>query len=245
MGTSGCATRAVDAGVFRGVGGAEVRRLAVEAVARGDVRLRDGWARAFALAAAATAAAGRQGGVLSTSVVSVNWSRRFVCECLRAAAVAAQDAGGDDVLWAVRACEVFANELPDVVAEGAGQNQEAAGLEGKALELRTSDDKLRQVLRIRERDSGGESTTRTVYVGDSATDLECLVAADVGVVVRDEDLGGGQREFKETCHRIGIKVRRLTEWSAFDERRGEGEFPTSLWSIGDFHELSEWLERVV
>lgn len=56
-----------------------------------------------------------------------------------------------------------------------------------------------------------ESAPAVVYVGDSTTDLECLLAADVGICVRDEPMGSSQRELAETLERVGVKCVRLRE----------------------------------
>lgn len=220
------AARADAASVFAGVGRRELRAAAVQAVENGDVEMRPGWRQVFELC-------GRVPGV-EASILSVNWSRSFAWECLRAAA-ARVDSGAhvaDASLHdGLRACNVFANELPRIVQEDTS-GEEETGLEprGGPRELRTSEDKLARMLGMCvPRKVRGE--TLVVYVGDSATDLECLVAADVGVVVRDaERESGGCRELAATCDRIGLPVRALTDRGTELGRATDYE---CLWSIVD------------
>jgi len=52
---------------------------------------------------------------------------------------------------------------------------------------------------------------QTVYVGDSVTDLECLMLVDVGICVRDEPLGSGQGALKEVLERLGVECKWIGE----------------------------------
>jgi hypothetical protein len=53
----------------------------------------------------------------------------------------------------------------------------------------------------------------TVYVGDSTGDFHCLLAADVGICVRDEHspVRSGQIELTDTFKRVGVEVRPLSD----------------------------------
>ena len=44
-----------------------------------------------------------------------------------------------------------------------------------------------------------------VFVGDGVTDLEALLAVDVGVFLRGEGRGRGQRELRECLERVGVE----------------------------------------
>lgn len=50
-----------------------------------------------------------------------------------------------------------------------------------------------------------------VYVGDSWTDIECLLAADVGICIRDEPVGSGQRKLAGALERLGVHCFPLSE----------------------------------
>ncbi|KAG6995710.1 hypothetical protein G7Y79_00042g078150 [Physcia stellaris] len=66
-------------------------------------------------------------------------------------------------------------------------------------------DKLRCLRGLVAAEKGGEGKARVIYVGDSVTDLECLLEADVGIVVRDEGaLGSEQRELRGGLGRAGL-----------------------------------------
>jgi phosphoglycolate phosphatase-like HAD superfamily hydrolase len=60
-------------------------------------------------------------------------------------------------------------------------------------------------------DDGDEGDYTVIYVGDSATDLEALLAADVGVCVRDEIMGASQLELADALTRIGVLVVSIDE----------------------------------
>ena len=74
---------------------------------------------------------------------------------------------------------------------------------------------------------GGEGG-RSVFVGDSVTDLEALLAVDVGVFLRGEGRGRGQRELRECLERIG-------EYGV-EESEGRGK---RLWWTRGFEELCD------
>ncbi|KAK5011470.1 hypothetical protein LTR28_002328 [Elasticomyces elasticus] len=87
--------------------------------------------------------------------------------------------------------------------------------------IRTSADKLERLRFIqRPTDSAkspelcAESAPSIVYVGDSATDLECILAADVGICIRDEPMGTGQKELAATFDRLGVAVLHINECQA-------------------------------
>ena len=65
----------------------------------------------------------------------------------------------------------------------------------------TGHDKLREMKNVLEKKASFESVV-TVYVGDSNTDLPCLLHADIGIII------GEGKSVIETCNRVGIKVNR-------------------------------------
>jgi thiamine phosphate phosphatase / amino-HMP aminohydrolase len=64
----------------------------------------------------------------------------------------------------------------------------------------TGYDKLREMKKVIAEHSSSHLFT-TVYVGDSDTDLPCLLHADIGIV-----MGDGATVI-ETCNRVGIQLR--------------------------------------
>lgn len=225
------AARATSAGVFRGVGRESMADAARRAVDAGEVKLRRGWEGMFLRSL---------GAGVSMDVVSVNWSRCFVMECLRASAVKSEQEV--EVMKSVESCRVFANEMADVEAVKTGVEVNGER-QGGARNLRTSEDKLKQMMELSTAKASEEGQV-VVYVGDSTTDLECLVAADVGVVIRDQVMGSSQQDLAQTCERIGLSVKKLCELDRASRRR-ENEASDCLWWIEDFEDLDKWLKKVM
>lgn len=93
----------------------------------------------------------------------------------------------------------------------------------------------------RSENENEDEKAMVVYIGDSATDLECLVAADVGVCIRDAPMGGSQRELAETCERVGVEVqdlRRLTHGEMVIEKERGGR---RLWWVDGLERVREVL----
>ncbi|KZF24625.1 hypothetical protein L228DRAFT_237539 [Xylona heveae TC161] len=75
----------------------------------------------------------------------------------------------------------------------------------------------------------GGRKIKSIYVGDSTGDLECLVGCDVGICVRDVEgqdeskiLRSSQRSLAETCDRLGIHVKWVGHW----RKDGNGGAPS-------------------
>jgi len=205
------------AGLFRGVENQDLHALGVAAAAAGEsgeskskdvasVRLRPGFTKLINHV--------RYLG-WDVAIVSVNWSRDWVEGIL-----------GKDV----------AKEVVFMKVNRAGGNQQGrvVGPEGDPEGvLVTAGDKLRAVREVlqqqpkreREREHGkgeGSSSSRWVYVGDSTTDLACLVEAHVGIVIADHDGGsllGALRRFgREVPHVTRAAERHMMWWASdFDE----------------------------
>jgi hypothetical protein len=63
----------------------------------------------------------------------------------------------------------------------------------------TGHDKLRDMKRCVE-NHGSLEPILTMYVGDSNTDLPCLLHADIGIIM------GNNSSLAETCRRVGITI---------------------------------------
>jgi hypothetical protein len=49
-------------------------------------------------------------------------------------------------------------------------------------------------------------STLFVYVGDSSTDFDCLLEANIGIMIQDDPLSNSQRELQETLQRVGVEI---------------------------------------
>jgi hypothetical protein len=148
-------------------------------------------------------------------ILSVNWSRQFILSCLKTAGVHL-----DPEI-------VLANEL-----EGIDEGKHSTGQISPdgSLKIIASDDKLRHRQQIME-----EDPMPTVYVGDSWTDIECLLGVQLGICIQDEPLGSSQKKLAEAFKRLNVACPRLSVW----EEVGE----PGLTSARDFVEIQKWFEN--
>lgn len=213
------------AGMFRNVTAADLARGAAKAVEEGGIRFRAGFDRLVRKVVLGTG--GR------CEIVSVNWSQEFIRAAVN---TAFPGAAGSDVGFAVAA--------NDVDAEGSGLiSRPFDHADGG---IWTSEDKVRLVQAARDSYGHGHGSglVRTVYVGDSPTDLGSLVEDDVvGIVIRDEDdmtvLKGEQRNMKEMLDKYEtVDVRHVSQWNA-DEwiRSTNADAPRLLYWARDFGEI--------
>lgn len=151
-------------------------------------------------------------------ILSVNWSRHFISSCLLASSIH------------LNSSHILANEL-DGITEGRISSGEISPEEN--LKIISSGDKLRHLKAIREK-AGGEGSV--VYVGDSWPDIECLIDADVGICMRDEETGSSQRKLGEALERIGVVCLKL------GEKGGMGKEGVR-WAR-DFVEIRRWADGI-
>ncbi|KAF2142223.1 uncharacterized protein K452DRAFT_318505 [Aplosporella prunicola CBS 121167] len=271
------AARVTAARLFAGVTAADVRAGAAQAIDSEELRLRPGWADLFA----SNGRRGTSSPGITTSILSVNWSASFVRACLlraaeKKAAVATEERSSADLIEAKSPAAVDAQALQRALQGLRINANEIAGLDqpsGSSGQLdgaiRTSADKRAHIDALRARvatgEEGGDGDT-IVYVGDSATDFDALLAADVGVCVRDEPMGGGQRELAEAMERVGVPVRRLGEATgelgkgaqgedeeggdeaaaaaAGDREARQRQRQRGVWWVRDLREVAEYIGQV-
>jgi hypothetical protein len=108
---------------------------------------------------------------------------------------------------------IFANEICSAVATEPEHTRTG---------MHTGDNKLHVFQNICRQNPA----ERVIYLGDSVSDLHCLLAADVGICVRDKPMSSGQRDLAETLKRVGITVKPLS-----DIKSGSEPLPMakSLW----------------
>lgn len=101
--------------------------------------------------------------------------------------------------------------------------------------LWTSEHKASILRALRDLDNeDGRSPNPFIYVGDSPTDLECLLLADIGIVVRNDPYEGSQLEMMETLKRIHIDVKWIGEFKSNDNSVPKEKV---LWWAKDFTEI--------
>ena len=205
-------TRVSESGIFTGVTKAQLAGGARRALEAGTVRLRAGYADLYRSVQARSSSHRDK-----ISILSVNWSRHFIASCLTAADLA------------LPAEVILSNEL-----EGLNEDAPSTGRIVPAAEwdVVSSGDKLHYLKALRHQDSETGQARTVVYVGDSWTDLECLIAADWGICIRDKEIGGTQRKLAEALERLGVKCVHVDEWEGADASR-------VVWAR-DFGEILRW-----
>lgn len=161
------------------------------------------------------------------NLLSVNWSGHFIDSCLKAAGAPVQKES------------IYANELDGIENDSISLGHISPGNDAEIL-IVSSSDKLEYMNRLREqhsgsiRDSSTESDVPIVYIGDSWTDIECLLNADLGVCIRDEPLGSSQKKLAERLESLGVRCPHVSVWDEADERQ-------VVWAR-DFAEIESWIE---
>lgn len=196
--------RVESSGIFRGVTSRHVEHVARKSLKTGDLQLRSQW-DVFLQSLLASS----HGLPNKVSILSVNWSESFIRQSLLAAAHGSSVSGQKTLTSYIETMEIRANEITGLESpegsDGTLNKNTSAGIRTGADKLANMPDSCRSKL-----DSPGTKRNNddytVIYVGDSATDLEALLAADVGICIRDDPIGGSQRELAEILERIGVQV---------------------------------------
>ncbi|KAF8424531.1 hypothetical protein EV426DRAFT_665148 [Tirmania nivea] len=224
-----------------------------------EVRLREGWWEVCGWLWRQKRKMEERKVKVKVGVISVNWSKEWIRGVLEGGWEGWKETHGRDEMVVdglvgveggrgLGELEIYANEFivdPEtrVTTGEFSRRKEGRGLWTAGDKVEVFDEVL--ALWGAERDGDGEEKgtgegeTVTVYVGDSGTDLGCLLRANVGVVV------GANRELGEKLGRLGVRVvegmegARRKEW---DEEEKEGGRRKRLYRIRDFGEMLRWLE---
>ncbi|OTB10534.1 hypothetical protein K445DRAFT_341389 [Daldinia sp. EC12] len=173
-----------DCRLFRGISPTAFREAGRDLVRKGTIKLRPGFTRFVRERL-------REG--WRVWVLSVNWSSAFIegaCGELSGVKVIANDVREDGSI----AGPPILNPGGDVSRHG-----------GEPRNLTNSHDKLDAMKAVLEAE--GLVGKPSVYFGDSTTDLECLLAADMGFVVSDKE----DSSLLKTLRRIGKEVPHVRE----------------------------------
>jgi len=170
----------------------------------------------------------------AVDILSVNWSRVWIQSSLLAAiSTPSSSSQGSECTRFSSQIGIYCNDLVVCTSTGltTGQMTREPVLGGNVgIWTAAHKEKMMEHLVKKRRVAAGEETL-TVYVGDSSTDLLCLLGADVGFVVGD-GLDG-------TCARIGVKLTPAGLDHAIG-RRGGGP-PQQLFKARDLEEIGRLL----
>ena len=213
--------------IFKGVESEDIERVAASCVREGKVALRSGWEQLVRTAQHSSRGTNKG----EVHVLSVAWSALFITSCIKAAL----GTGNFDV----NAVTVHANEI---------YPPRSGKLTGSAPDygarILTAMDKLTVMYDVinNYKTSHPLAMPRTCYMGDSATDLACLMTANFGICIRDRVMSGEQKQLQQALQRIGMHMAPLNESNG---AKGTRELcPEStlnvnqvVWSAHDFSEV--------
>ena len=194
------AERVESSGFFAGVTHSDIATAAKELLEDSAVTLRPGWQDLFL-----RAQGGRSPRLISNiSILSVNWSESFIRASLKAAAQSVVPDGR--LLATLDHLTIAANEISGIHEPGGSSGRLT---DANHATIRTSFDKLHN-FPSRER-------YLNVYVGDSATDFDSLLAADLGICIRDDPMGSSSKTLAETMSRVGQEVQHIDRIKAWQQ----------------------------
>ncbi|EOA80761.1 uncharacterized protein SETTUDRAFT_157767 [Exserohilum turcica Et28A] len=195
--------------IFSGLTKQAIEEGAKHAIQASDVQLRHGFSsfhRQYIQARPSAAFA----------ILSVNWSRHFIRSCLAASGIAVPEHA------------VLSNELHGIAAGNPSSGRIVSAVTGDEVTIVSSGDKLQKFKHMQQ------SNRPSVYVGDSPTDIECLLAADLGICIRDDPMGSSQRKLAEALETLQVACPKLKDCTQLGER-------SVVWAT-DFAEILEWLQ---
>lgn len=247
--------RVKECGLFAGVTAPDVREAAMQAIAEGRVRMREGWLE-FLQKVHKVGISGSTEHVPNIRIISVNWSRAWILACMNSAAKRSLGLKAD-AMETLNSIAIYAGECFDI------QEFEPFA-RGSAISLFTSGDKERLFATTTNSLPQNDNLPLKVYIGDSTTDLECLLAADIGICMVDDPANYSPTSLLETLDRIGVSIEHLVnlERTHIDRLRkikhlepppsiADEILPSNdpkrktLYHVKDFREISRWLETSI
>lgn len=223
----GSAKRVEQSEFFRGVIAQDVHKAAVNALENKELQLRHG-CRELMQRVLFNASQRTSNGL---TIISVNWSRKFIKSAIWPETQGADNTRDCDAPTTIsNEIDILANEL-----EGLGNPAGSSGrfCAGQSEVVRTSADKWHHMDNISVPEIRGPPPL-LVFIGDSPTDFECVLDADVGICMRDQPMGSGQSELAALFQRMGVPVLHVSESCADVDGK-------SLWWARDFAEIGACL----
>ncbi|KAF2684749.1 hypothetical protein K458DRAFT_242491, partial [Lentithecium fluviatile CBS 122367] len=206
--------RVSESGIFEGLTTEDIENGATNAIESGEVELRIGLTDFWELVQS------RIQYQDAVSILSVNWSQRFILACLETA---------HESLANMLSNSINSNEL-DGISQGATTTGRICT--DRKTRIISSRDKLAHLELLRESTLRQGKPMQVVYVGDSWTDFECLLSADLGICIRDDPMTNTQKKLADSLARVGVSCARL---------RGLKDAIGIPWTQ-DFHELRNWMQ---
>lgn len=195
------------AGIFANVTITDIDNAAKEAVQSRSVLLRPGLVSLIEKIQ-------ERGG--STTIISINWSARFIYSCLGSAP--------EPQKVNIRANEIGSGSSAKLTRTFAGEDRG----------IWTARDKERMMLAELQAEP---QQRNSVYIGDSPNDLSCLLLANVGICIRDNELNNEQSSLRELLHRFNIACQHIGKYS--HRRSTDYKSFKRLWWAKDFNEIRE------
>ncbi|PNS17681.1 UPF0655 protein [Sphaceloma murrayae] len=229
---------AEQAAIFKGVTIRDLEQGAQEAVAAGEIVMRAGWHEFLSQLILRPHTGQRTAHTFH--ILSVNWSAEFIRHAIvtswvRHAGAHRSITCSADVAEFLRRMDITANEISQV--------RELSGSDGGLRsptreEIRTSEDKLKFLhphcrgnLDTQERMGPRADEELVVYIGDSDTDLECLLAADIAIWIRDDPPSSAGKRLHSAVTRLNIPTKPV------EELRMPGLQQPPIWIARDFHQV--------
>ncbi|KAF1815178.1 hypothetical protein P152DRAFT_456228 [Eremomyces bilateralis CBS 781.70] len=225
------AARALRADFFKGTTETDLHNLAKDLIESGELQLRDGWDSVL-LEGSKSMNQPSAFDQVKISILSINWSAAFIRHCLLEAARSYQNVNNDALTRAIDHIEISANEFV------CGSHPST----GSGKHIMTSDDKHSQFRTMTGAQSASDRESAfdnyNIYVGDSSTDFDCILDADVGVCVQDIPLTSTQAGLTAIFARLGIQIFPLSDCPRL--------LPTprqlGVWRIGSLSEICTFLD---
>ena len=148
-------------------------------------------------------------------IISVAWSASFILAAIQESFLKAINNSSMNAFSASTAIEVHANEINDT---GSGTIEGSQICQGRRI--LTIGDKSRAMATVIDlhRQNNPEAQLRTLFVGDSQTDLQCLMEADIGICMRDQPVTSEQRQLQESLARLEVPVEHISTLRADSTR---------------------------
>ena len=150
------------------------------------------------------------------SILSVNWSRTWIYGCLKSQLDNFEE-------YNINKSSIYSNELDGLHDSEHASNGVIAG------RIYSSRNKLQHLTNIRQINS----RSPVIYIGDSWTDFECLIDAELGICIGKPDME--KSELSQSFKRIGLDCPHISKMDDCDSRN-------VVWAR-DFSEITLWLYR--